>query len=89
MTDNSWILYGLIAAVGLLWWRMDKLGRQLEAVHNSLLIELAPTREQREEFLNERRWLKEQEKKEQKQFWITWGVIGIVVILGWVLSVYR
>ena len=55
---------------------MDKLGRQLEAVHYSVLIEFVPTQEQRDEFLAEWREEEKEQKKERPKAVFNWLGLG-------------
>jgi hypothetical protein len=60
-------------------WRLDRLGKQLEAVCAVLQVEMAELlgNENRvNEILKERRQEHAERKKANRQFWITWGFIG-------------
>src|SRR5262245_30515549 len=71
----------LVAA--LLMWRLDRLSKQLEAVRDLLLVELG-NEETKNETLQAIEWEKKERRKEQRQFWIFWGVVTISSRLpGW------
>lgn len=77
MTDN-WGIYAVVfMAVVVVMVRLDRLGKQLEAVHSSILVELAQTEDQKTELLNEWKHNKKQAAKEARQFWIFWGAVGV------------
>ena len=80
--SNDWIVYGLGASVFLLMWRLDRLGRQLEAVCADIKIELAPSEDRRDEFMAERKQERDDAAKERRQQWIGAGIIGSL-LLGW------
>jgi len=80
--SNDWIVYGLGASVFLLMWRLDRLGKQLEAVCAIIRIDLAPSEARRGEFLTERKQAREDTAKEQRQQWIGAGIVG-ALLLGW------
>jgi hypothetical protein len=80
--SNDWIVYGLGASVFLLMWRLDRLGKQLEAVCAIIRIDLAPSEARRGKFLTERKQAREDAAKEQRQQWIGAGIVG-ALLLGW------
>ena len=80
--SNDWIVYGLGASVFLLMWRLERLGKQLEAVCADIKMELAPSQDRRDEFLAEWKRDRDDAAKERRQQWIGAGIIG-ALLLGW------
>lgn len=75
----GWGIYFLVMQ------RLDRLGRQVEAVRDTLQMEVARTPERRAELSTEWKENRELEAKDKRQFWWTWSIIGVVVILGWIV----
>jgi hypothetical protein len=61
---------------------LDRLGRQLEAVCSNIKVELAPSEDRSDKFLNEWKETRRQEAKDQRQFFIFWGIV-ITAIVAW------
>jgi len=80
--SNDWIVYGLGASVFLLMWRLDRLGKQLEAVCANIKSELVPSEDRRREILSEWKAEKDEAAKETRWQWIWGGIIG-ALLLGW------
>jgi hypothetical protein len=78
---TPYVLIGLVFIV----WRLDRLGKQLQAVRDHLLIELG-NEETRSETLRDREWEKKERKKEARQFWTFWGAGGLAVIIWYAIS---
>jgi hypothetical protein len=87
MSNTEWT-YLLVA--GCAWWwlaaRLDRLGKQLEAVSHLVreeMAELVGNKDRAKELLEE--WTQDQaeEKKDKRRFWITWGVIGAAALAWW------
>jgi hypothetical protein len=79
------IIGGILAWVWLAW-RLDRLGKQLEAVSILLQIEMAEVvgnEARANELYEERRQDLAEQKRAKRQFWITWGVIGAGVLAWW------
>ena len=55
--------------------RLDRLGKQLEAVCANIKAELAPTDERGDEIIREWKGSKNQQNKDQRQFFIFWAVV--------------
>ena len=62
--------------------RLDRLGKQLEAVSTLIRSEVARTPEERDDVTREWRENKKQEAKAARQFWVFWSIVGAGV-LGW------
>jgi hypothetical protein len=66
--------------------RLDRLGKQLEAVSYLVRVEMAEligNEDRANELLEERRQDREEEKKANRQMWITWAVIGAAALAWW------
>jgi hypothetical protein len=62
--------------------RLDRLGKQLEAVCANIKSELAPNEDRRREILSEWKQVKDDAAKERRHQWIGAGVVGALLI-GW------
>lgn len=82
MTD-SWLAFFVFGLACVLWWRMDRLGRQLEAETASIRAELAPNDDRKREILAE--WIESQKgaAKERLYFWLACALVGTAAIAGW------
>jgi type VI protein secretion system component VasF len=86
MSGQDWAPYVIIFGVAaLVMWRLDRLGKQLEAVRDHLLVELG-NEETASETLRSREWEKNERKKERRQFWIFWGVVLLAVVIWYAVS---
>jgi hypothetical protein len=65
--------------------RLDRLGKQMEAVFYRLAMEIARTEDRRDELRDEWRDIQKQATKEGRQFWWFWGIIGAVTLVAWAL----
>jgi hypothetical protein len=74
MPDN-WIIYAIIGATGLIWWRMDRLGRQLEAVCANIKAELSPNPERGDEIIREWKENRDEERKTLRHQLIFYGIV--------------
>jgi hypothetical protein len=83
MSDLSWIVVAVFVAAGIIMHRLDRIGRQLEAVCTMIRADL-PIND-RDEIMREWRESKEQAAKDARQFWIFWGVVAAAVLVwhGW------
>jgi hypothetical protein len=79
------IVYVIFGATLVILWRLDRLGKQLEAVMHNILIDLAPTPEKADQFQNEWKETKSQYKKDQRQFFIFWGIVIAAIFVWWFL----
>ena len=84
----------LIAGFARLWLaaRLDRLGKQLEAVSALVrqeMAELVGNEERANELLEEWRQDRDAGKKATRQVWITWGVIGAGALAWWWFSTGR
>ena len=80
--SNDWTIYAVIGAVFLLMFRLDRLGRQLEAVCANIKSELAPSEDRRREIFSEWKQEKDEAAKDARKQWIIWGIIGALAV-GW------
>jgi hypothetical protein len=78
MSSQDWI--PIVVLVGFVMWRLDRLGKQIEAVRDHLLIELG-NEETRTEVLQDREWEKKERRKANLQFWTFWGIVGLAAFI--------
>jgi hypothetical protein len=77
----------LLLVAGLVFWfawRLERLGKQLEAVSHLLQLEMAEltgNEERANELREEWREDRAEAKKENRKLWITWGVIGAAALV--------
>jgi hypothetical protein len=86
--DKQWTIYLLIAIAGgvvLVMARLDRLGKQLEAVLASIRYDLELDPDRKKEIMREWKESEKQQAKDARVFWISWAVIGSAVALGWAL----
>jgi Sec-independent protein translocase protein TatA len=71
----DWVIVVIVAVGAIVMRRLDRIGRQLEAVCVSIRRDVAKTESERDEIMQE--WLenKKQAAKEERQAWIFWGVV--------------
>ena len=85
--DKDWTIFLLVmiaSGVVLVAARLDRLGKQLEAVMRNILFELEQDPDRKKEI--HRKWTesKNQQAKDARVFWISWAAIGALA-LGWAL----
>ena len=74
---NDWSGYIFVFAMAaIVIARLDRLGRQIEAVSADIRADVARTREEREEILSEWKEAQKDAAKDARQFWIFWGIGG-------------
>jgi hypothetical protein len=78
-TPENWMI---IAGFLFLVFRLERLGKQLEAVSVQIREELVPDRERAEEIIREWKEDQKQARKETRQTFIVWGVIA-AAFLAW------
>jgi hypothetical protein len=80
---NDWAVYIFVFVMAaIVMARLDRLGKQLEAVCVSIRVDVARTEEEREEILSGWKQGKKEAAKDARQFWIFWGIIGAAA-LAW------
>jgi type VI protein secretion system component VasK len=72
---ENWTLGIIIGMGAMLMHRLDRLGKQLEAVNAMIRADVARTEEERDEILQEWRENKKQAAKDERQFWVFWFVV--------------
>jgi hypothetical protein len=82
MSHQDWVIFLLVF---YFIWRLDRLGKQIEAVRDNLLIELG-NEETRTEVLQDHEWEKKERSKERRHFWIFSGVIVLAPIVWYAVS---
>jgi hypothetical protein len=80
--SNEWTIYVLLGCVIVLMFRLDRLGRQVEAVCFDIKYELSPSEDRREEMLSERKSMKAEAAKEKRQQLIGGGIV-LALLVGW------
>jgi hypothetical protein len=84
---ENWTL-GIIIGIGaMLMYRLDRLGKQLEAVNAMIRADFARTEEARHEILQEWRENKKQAAKDERQFWLFWFVV--IAAVGLYFNYFR
>jgi len=81
--SNEWIVY---AVMFLVLWRLDRLGKQLEAVCANIRAELAPTEDRGREIITEWNEIQRQQAKDRWQFFVFWGLVVTAIIAWKILS---
>ena len=82
MSEWSIFAFVVIASVWIVWARLDRLGRQLEAVLVRILLELVRDEERRMEIVHERMEERKEEANEDRKFWTFWGIVGVLALGG-------
>jgi len=80
MTDEMALIIFIFLAV---MWRLDRLGKQLEAVCTNIKVELTPDHERKRELTNEWKESTGWQNKDARQSFIFWGVVIAGLIAGW------
>jgi hypothetical protein len=75
----------IVIAVVLIRARLERLGKQIEAVKVSIISECAPTQEQRNDVVRDWQQNRKEERKAARQFWIFWGIIGAALLAYYLL----
>jgi hypothetical protein len=90
MTDEQWtFIFIIFVGVMLIMARLDRLGRQLEAVSALIRSDVARTQEERDEVMRDWKENKQQEAKDVRQFWTFWSIVGAGVLGWYVFTHYR
>jgi hypothetical protein len=85
MSDEHWMIFVVVGVLtAMIMARLDRLGKQLEAVSALIRSDLARSAEERDEIIGEWKDSKQQAAKDARQFWTFWGVVGAAA-LGWYL----
>ena len=89
MSDEHWIIVTIVFVTGAMTlMRLDRLGKQLEAVSSFIRSDLARSENERDEILREWKENKQQAAKDARQFWIFWSIVGAAA-LGWYVFSHR
>jgi hypothetical protein len=84
---ENWTLGIIIGIAAMLMHRLDRLGKQLEAVNAMIRADISRTEEERNEILQEWKENKKQAAKDERQFWVFWFVV--IAALGLYLNYFR
>jgi hypothetical protein len=86
MSDECWMITVVVSV--LIMARLDRLGRQLEAVSAIIRSDLARTEEERDEVWREWKDNKQQAARDARRFWAFWGIVGAAALGWYVLTHY-
>jgi hypothetical protein len=76
--SDDWSIYILAFVIGaIVLARMDRLGKQLEAVSAMIRADLARTEDDRSEIMSSWKQSQKDQAKDSRQFWIFWGVVCV------------
>jgi hypothetical protein len=89
MSDEHWTVFIIFGVAMVIMARLDRLGKQLEAVCAQVMSTLARTQDERDGILREWRENKHQEAKDARQFWIFWSIVGVAAVGWYALAHYR
>jgi hypothetical protein len=79
---NDWSGYIFVLAMAaIVLARLDRLGRQVEAVSIHIRADISRTAEEREEILSEWKEAQKESAKDARQFWIFWGIVGVAALI--------
>ena len=88
MSEPSTFVLMFVGALLVVMYRLHRLGKQLEGVANLVQIEIASLKG--EEAVDDvrvlQRGVREEERKDARQFWWAWGIIGAVAVAWLILS---
>ena len=88
MTAEGTIYVLIFGALLLVIARLDRLGRQFEAVSALIRSELVTDEHRKDEIISEWKNAQKETAKEARRFWIFWSIVGAVV-LGWIIMQSR
>jgi hypothetical protein len=75
---NDWPVYIFVLVIAaILLARMDRLGKQLEAVSAMIRADLARTEDDRSEIMSDWKQSQKDQAKDTRMFWIFWGVVCV------------
>jgi hypothetical protein len=84
---SDWSIYGFVFVMAaILMVRLDRLGKQLEAIGVSIRADFARTEEERSEIINDWKEGKKQATRDAWLFWIFWSVVGAVGLIWTVVA---
>jgi hypothetical protein len=79
---SDWALYVLVfVTAAIVLARLDRLGKQLEAVCALIRADVARTEDDRKEIMDDWKQAKKDSAKETRQFWIFWGIVGAAALV--------
>lgn len=90
MSDEHWMIFvvvGVLAA--MIMARLNRLGKQLEAVSALIRSDLARSEDERDEIIAEWKDNKQQAAKDARQFWLFWAIVGAAALGWYVFAHYR
>lgn len=73
---GDWGVYGFVLVMtAIVMLRLERLGKQIEAVSSRIRIDGARTEEERAEIMAEWKENQDTERKERRLFWVFWGIM--------------
>jgi hypothetical protein len=83
---TDWGIYFFVFVVAvILFGRIERLGKQVDAVGVLIRAEVARTDAERKQIIADWRLAREEAAKEKRQFWIFWIAVLILGVAIWLL----
>jgi hypothetical protein len=90
MSDDHWIIFIIVGVMGtMIMARLDRLGKQVEAVSAIIRSDLARTEGERDNILREWKENQQQAANDARQFWTFWSIVGATALGWYVFTHYR
>jgi hypothetical protein len=89
MTNEDWTIITIIVVAALIMARLDRLGKQLEAVCRVIRSDVARTPEERDDIRREWKENQQEAAKAARQFWTFWSIVGAGGLGWYVFTHYR
>ena len=83
---SDWGYYGLIIGIFVILLRLERLGKQIEAVSTRIRIDVARTKEERDEIMTKWKETLDTKRKDRRQFWIFWGIMLALAVGVWFVT---
>jgi type VI protein secretion system component VasF len=80
--SNDWSIYIFVFVIAaILLARMDRLGKQLEAVSARIRADLARTEDDRSEVMSDWKQSQKDQAKDARLSWIFWGIVVVAALI--------
>jgi len=80
--SNDWSIYIFVFVIAaILLARMDRLGKQLEAVSARIRADLARTEDDRSEVMSDLKQSQKDQAKDARLSWIFWGIVVVAALI--------
>jgi hypothetical protein len=89
MSNEDWTIFIILGVATIIMARLDRLGKQVEAVSALIRSDVAGTQEKRDEIMREWKENKKLAAKDARQFWTFWSSVGTGVLGWYVFAHYR